>query len=194
MAHTDDFLRTFLAILPPEPVLKQIVKHMDMLKKTELAHLIKWYLPEKLHITLQFLGKITTEQLQALFHQLKPALLSILRFSVMLGHPVIFPDIIHPKVVAIEVIETSALIHLIEEIRKALKICEIKLQGDYPFRGHLSLGEIPFKMRKGITLPSHTSTSSITWQVDKIYLMESLSSQEGSKYIKCFECPLGNAS
>ncbi len=181
--------RTFLAIIPPENICKKLLKEIQPLKTSLNLAEVKWYVPEKLHITLQFLGKITLEQVFDLSHQLTEAMQNQAPFAIALGDVVVFPSLWHAKVIATEVIESPELLSLAATIDEVTKACDLR-EPDFPFNGHLTLGRLPHKLLHFESNKLADALPHVEWLVDTIYLMESVMEHGHSIYVKLAEFKL----
>jgi 2'-5' RNA ligase len=64
--HKEDLLRVFCAIWLPDDVREKVAKHIRTLQEEFSGSGITWENPEKLHLTLKFLGEISHERVAAL--------------------------------------------------------------------------------------------------------------------------------
>ncbi|MBO9370234.1 MAG: RNA 2',3'-cyclic phosphodiesterase, partial [Chloroflexi bacterium] len=53
---TVDTLRTFIAIVLPDPILRQLAQVQRQLERQAPPESIRWVKPEGIHLTLKFLG------------------------------------------------------------------------------------------------------------------------------------------
>lgn len=60
-------LRLFVALTPPDPVRRRLVAAQGELRRAAGRHAeeVRWVAPERLHLTLQFLGQVPEERLEA---------------------------------------------------------------------------------------------------------------------------------
>lgn len=133
-------IRTFIAIEIPEPIKKSIAKIQDELIR-EGAH-IAWVKPQKIHITLKFLGAVEEKlidnmatALTEIAHQTRP-------FVVQVHGIGAFPNLKRPKVIWIGAVsENKALENLASTIDAQFNQFGFEKEMR-PFRAHLTLGRV----------------------------------------------------
>lgn len=148
--------RAFLAIDPDPPALAVLRQYRHELLGKPWADQVKWVAVENLHLTLRFLGEITsvierdlTQHLTRAL-QAQPFAVLDLRFS----EPRFFPAPRQPRVIACLVQPTPSLLalaNLVEHLAQAVGLpAERK-----PFSGHITLGRtregFPRTARLGFT-------------------------------------------
>ncbi|MFN7096148.1 MAG: RNA 2',3'-cyclic phosphodiesterase [Gammaproteobacteria bacterium] len=183
------YIHTFLAVIPPADIIQQLTHTVEGLKAlTDLAE-VKWYVPEKLHITLQFLGPINLGQVQALSAKLMYVMNDQMPLSISLGDIIVFPSLQHPKVIAAEVNHSPELLALTQHILPLTLQCGISAP-DFSFNGHLTLGRLPHKRFSVANKLILSDTRHLTWVTRSIYLMEST----GGRYIQLAEYKCGDSN
>ncbi|NLZ51782.1 MAG: RNA 2',3'-cyclic phosphodiesterase [Thermoanaerobacteraceae bacterium] len=112
---------------------------------------IRWVKPENLHITLAFLGEITTEQASSIKKVLESILAKHESFPIELSGIGFFPNRKNPKVFWIGIKEQPKLLKLKHDIDKCLTECNIYFDKK-PFSPHLTIGRIksPLKIESEI--------------------------------------------
>lgn len=178
--------RVFFAISLPSSVEKELG---DFFENTKKIREVRWEKPEKLHLTLAFLGHIEennipilTTLLRSMIVNHKPFLLRILpRIS---G----FPTAKNPRVLWLEIAgDLDKLSSVAESVQKVLKDSSLPFD-KRPFSAHLTVGRFRDGVRLGDkqkvlgevfdALPQHP----IEFKVTGVILFESKPSPKGSVY------------
>src|SRR5688572_27122942 len=86
-------VRVFFAIALPDTVKEALTHYMAVLKKQSKTSMIRWSHPDNLHITLQFLPEVQSQDLDKMMASVRAALHSNpLPLTFTLGRLQIFPD------------------------------------------------------------------------------------------------------
>lgn len=186
MINTDFYHRTFLALVPPSDICQKLIKEIHRVKTSAKLAEVKWYQIEKLHITLQFLGKASVTQVNNLATQLKEIIKQQPPFLVSLEDIVVFPSLRHPKVIAFELAESEELSSLTSSIEQSTSLCELR-EPDFAFNGHLTLGKLPRVKPRFERRYIATPNQDLTWIAREMYLMESVFEDGHSHYVKLAE-------
>lgn len=160
----------FLAIKPPCD-LALTLHHMAV---TLCADGLRWVAPERLHITLRYLGNCPDRQLRQIVSSLEHDLTAFPTFVARTGRLCLLPDTCRPRVLALEVEGGLTL-------KRLVGICEhAVVQSGFcaearRFRGHVSLGRFRRKCRQipdtSVELPG------FSFAVQQIELLESVNVQ-----------------
>jgi 2'-5' RNA ligase len=139
---TDErMIRAFLALDPPEEILREIGRVQSRLKKMIRGH-VRWVRPESIHLTLKFFGDIREESVESISALAEKAAADVGPFELAIGGAGVFPDMKRPRVVWLGMDgETERLTIFQNGLERALR--EIGFPGEErPFRPHLTLGRI----------------------------------------------------
>lgn len=134
-------IRTFLAIDPPEAVIRKIAAIQDALKKS-IHGSISWVRPQGIHLTLKFFGDIVREDIGAISGVVAGHAGNARAMKLDIQGLGVFPNSRRPRVLWIGVGgETAKLIGLQQAIDGGLEACGFKRE-ERPFRAHLTLARI----------------------------------------------------
>ncbi len=137
-------IRTFIAIpLPEELVTKLGVLQKELKKDIKNA---SWVRPENIHLTLKFLGEISTELTAEVAVALKPAARGHRPFMLKTLGVRGFPDKNRPRLLCLDIEDSGALTSLYEDIETALSRIGIG-EEPRPFRAHLTICR--FRLKRG---------------------------------------------
>jgi 2'-5' RNA ligase len=103
-------LRCFIAIGIPEPIRKEILDLLNILKKYDAD--IKWVVPENIHVTLKFLGDTAEGRLPGIAESLRTVASSFEPFYIKIYGTGLFPDKKFPRVIWIGIEHSEMLMKL----------------------------------------------------------------------------------
>jgi len=153
-----------------------------------------WVRPDKIHLTLKFLGDIDSKQVPELSGALVRALEGLPAFPVSLGPLGVFPPNGSPRVLWIGLEDPEKrlgpLKNRVDEALEPLGFPPEKR----PFAPHLTLARIRSSKGAG-RLRDHLRTLKplppVTFQVDRVVLYRSELTPQGSVYTGLAQVPLG---
>jgi RNA 2',3'-cyclic 3'-phosphodiesterase len=141
-------IRCFLALDPPEEILREIGRVQDKLRK--LIHGdVRWVRPEAIHLTLKFFGDISERDVANISTVAGMAAAEVGPFDLAIGGAGVFPDPHRPRIIWLGMSGDAArLVTFQKELERALQEIGFPLE-ERSFRPHLTLGRI--KTPKGLT-------------------------------------------
>jgi len=141
-------IRAFLALDPPEEILREIGRVQDRLRKLIHGDL-RWVRPEGIHLTLKFFGDVPENAVADISAVAGPAAAAVGPFELAIGGTGVFPDPSRPRVVWLGMNgEVAQLATFQQGLERALREIGFPPE-ERPFRPHLTLGRI--KSPKGLT-------------------------------------------
>lgn len=139
---TDDkTIRAFLAIDPPDEVIREIGAVQGRLRKL-IEGDIRWVRPEGIHLTLKFFGDIFAADVANITAAAEKAVEKEKPFSLLIGGAGVFPDPRRPRVLWLGM---NGDVERLLAFQKGLdqSLHEIGFpREERPFRPHLTLGRI----------------------------------------------------
>ena len=141
-------IRTFLALDPPEEILREIGRVQNRLQKVIRGDL-RWVRPEAIHLTLKFFGAISGNDVANISAVAGKAAAEVRPFDLAIGGAGVFPDPHRPRIIWLGMSGDAArLVNFQQGMERTLR--KIGFPGEErPFRPHLTLGRI--KIPKGLT-------------------------------------------
>lgn len=140
-------IRCFLALDPPEEVLRGIATIQNHLRKLIRGD-IRWVRPEGIHSTLKFFGDISAGDVANIAAAVEKAAEKEMPFSLAIGGAGLFPDPHRPRILWLGMNgDVERLLVFQKEIEEALLQIGFPRE-ERPFRPHLTLGRI--KTAKGL--------------------------------------------
>jgi len=186
-----DTIRAFIAI-PLDPKIQHTIERIqDHL--TKINHDVKWVTPKNIHITLKFLGDVTTEQINSVKQTLANLYQNTRPFTVELSQLGAFPNIDRPRTLWVGLKDNKQrLSRIAVSLEKALG--KIEFQGDKkPFSPHITIGRI--RSSKNIdalseSMSNHQFFENCTQTISKIILFQSTLCSEGPIYQSLYQIKL----
>ncbi|OLD13706.1 MAG: 2'-5' RNA ligase [Crenarchaeota archaeon 13_1_40CM_2_52_14] len=182
-------VRSFVSIdLEDQQVLSRIVSIMSSLQA--LGGDLKPVEGENIHLTLKFLGNVSTPRLAEVQSSLKQ--LTFPSFSAEIKGAGAFPNLKHMNVIWVGVNEGwSQVEQIYEQVEKLLYTLGFKRE-NRPFSPHITIARVR-SIRKRDEIANflqHLSDESFgTITVDKVQLKQSILSSSGPKYSTLLEIP-----
>ena len=140
-------LRAFIAIEIPGEIKKQIAGQTDELRRL-VGHSVRWVTPENIHLTLKFLGDISSANIGFLAQTLKTEVGQFLPFEICAESLGAFPNLRRPRVIWIGLNAPPEL----QRLQHHLEIATARLgyaSDDKAFSPHLTIGRIRDQLAHG---------------------------------------------
>jgi RNA 2',3'-cyclic 3'-phosphodiesterase len=185
-------IRSFLAIELPKPILKKIEEVQGDLKSTHTD--VRWVSPEKIHLTLKFLGNIEESRIDSIFKSIEELIRNTLLFSLKVRGIGAFPNLKNPRVIWMGLVDArETLTSLQKRIDNQLEKIGFQPE-DRPFHPHLTLGRMKSSRGKEELvgrMEKHKEEEFGDLQVERVILFESDLRPSGPIYTALREMKLG---
>ena len=193
MADSERNIRAFLAIDPPENILQSMSRLQEKLKR-EISGRISWTKPQGQHLTLNFFGDISTEDVKNICSAVQNRVTSEPSLNLKIEKLGVFPDARRPRVIWCGV---TGDVENLSVLQRQLDsdFAGICFPGeDRPFQAHLTLGRI--KDSRGLTgineaLKKYSAFAAGEFNCTELILFQSKLSPQGAVYTKLAEFALG---
>jgi 2'-5' RNA ligase len=184
-------MRIFIALALPKEIKTEIERIQKELKKTGVQ--ARWVKPEITHLTLAFLGSISSEKIDSIGKILKKTAGQIKPLRLSLNQISCFPKPSQPRIVLADLKgDLGKLNGLAAEIRKGLKKEKVFFD-QKPFKTHITLGRI--KKRQNLKeIIKKMKVKKQGFFAEKVILFESTLTQTGPVYHSLKEVSLKKAS
>lgn len=180
-------IRAFIAIEIPSDI-KTFLKDLQSRLKRNNPNSIKWVEPKNMHLTLKFLGNISTSQIDPVTSAMQISVSAVHPFHLKIKALGAFPNINRPQVLWIglngDLVALSDLQHVLD-----LNLSKLGFEADNrPFSAHLTLGRVREtatlmeKQNIGITLAADHFESNLGFAVQSLNLIQSQLSSTGPSY------------
>ncbi len=189
-------LRLFAALDPPDPVRRRLASMQADLQKLAGRHAdeVRWVAVEGIHLTLQFLGAVPEERVEAVRAAVSAAAAATRPLALEVKGAGGFPSARRPRVVWAGVGgELEPLSALVADLGRRLAPLGFPPEGR-PFSAHLTLG----RAREGRGAPGlggalaqAAAGDPVPWRADSVVLYRSHLSPQGARYEALFAAPLG---
>lgn len=190
MEQSSHPLRLFIAVPTPPAVKDAATAVINGLRgKGD----VRWVTPDRLHLTLKFLGDTLPEKVPALEENLREKANNFSAFVVELGDVGAFPHPRKPQTLWLGVERAEELSRLAEEIEQAT--CKLGFEREAKaFRPHLTLGRVKSPKGQGelaAELRAAAGNSArIAWPVEEVELIRSELLPSGPRYTILHRFPL----
>ncbi|WP_372950235.1 RNA 2',3'-cyclic phosphodiesterase [Mariniphaga sp.] len=178
-----DLLRTFVAVkIEPSPVLIQTI---DDLKNKLSGEPVKWVEPDRLHLTLKFIGETLPSQVDEIGEELNQAVKLFSSFSFELEGLGFFKNREKPRVLFANIKEGEVLQLLAAEIDNRLANLGFEPE-KRPFKPHLTIARIKFLKNKKTfyqAVENYRETFFQTVTINELIFYRSILKTEGAEYI-----------
>lgn len=186
-------IRAFLAIDPPEEVLRQIGAHQERLRR-RIQGVISWVRPRGIHLTLKFFGDIAPADVERISRAVEPLVAGTSPIHIEVRTMGVFPDSNRPRVLWMGM---EGDIHHLTVLQKSVE-GTLEAEGfpreARPFRPHLTLGRI--KTPRGLIGLARAMEEAADWAAGgfiarELHLFKSDLSPQGAVYTKLASWPFG---
>lgn len=193
-------LRTFIAVDIPSHIQQTIQQKTELLRKDLGASLVRWVAVENVHLTLKFLGDVSSANIDMLTQMLRAEAELVHAFDMQVTGLGSFPGLKRPRVVFIGIQAPAGLEVLNRGIESACARLgyESSAESKRGFSPHLTIGRVrqdvpPAGQQKIRRVLAETVVDSLgTARVDSVHLYKSDLKPNGSVYTKLFSAPLKN--
>ena len=180
-------LRLFLALDPPEPVRRRLAGAQDALRRAAGRHAdaVRWVAPDRLHLTVQFLGDVPEARLAAVRAVAAEAAAALRPLRLEVRGAGGFPTARRPRVLWAGVSgDVAPLQALAAQLGRGL--APLGFPGAGPvFTPHLTLGrsrEPRGAARMGGAIAAMADGDPVPWRADELLLFRSHLAPGGPRY------------
>lgn len=178
-------IRAFFAIDLPNTIKKELGKFIQQLKNVNAQSAIRWTAVDNLHITLQFMAALQSNDIENLLTSVRKTILTEKPFVVSLSALELFPSALQPHAISLGVTNQNQLSALAKAIGSGISACGYEIEKRV-FRGHLTLARIKGPIHwQPIALPSIPEI-----YVKEVTLFRSDPHEKGSRYTPLAEIAL----
>jgi len=185
-------MRVFLAVEVPPPIIKNIQKIQDILRR-QVHGVIRWVRPEGVHLTLKFFGEVSSEEAGKIITAAAERTVTVPPFELEARGLGVFPDVNRPRVIWLGIAgEVGPLLLLQRELEETFGRLGFPKE-ERPFRAHLTLGRI--KVPRGVpglagALEAAAASRAGSFRVEEAALFRSELTPGGAIYTRLASFPL----
>jgi 2'-5' RNA ligase len=165
-------------------------------RATGSGEAVRWVDPANVHLTLQFLGAVPEDRVEAVRAAVAAAAAGGSPLRLEVAGAVAFPGPRRPRVIGAGVRgDLPGLAALVTALGRGLAPLGYPPE-DRPFRPHLTLGRVPTgrpPRELGEALRAAAAAPPVAWIADEVVLVRSHLSPGGSRYEPLARCPLSAA-
>jgi len=181
-------IRSFVAVELPNKVSQALATIIADLRSSISDSQVKWVKPQNIHLTLKFLGDISTESIPSISESISAASAGHPSFCLFLKDSGAFPNMRSPRVIWTgldgDMERLRVLQHQIDKELHELGFPEEKKD----YRAHLTLGRVRDRLPKkdidsiAAALRSQKAPEEIRFNVTRLSLMKSTLTPQGPVY------------
>lgn len=181
-------LRVFLAIFPPPEVQAVAAEAIERLRSN--GDRVSWVKRENLHFTLRFLGDVGEDGARRAAESAAEIATEHRAFDAALGTLGAFPDGRRARVLWIGLSRgAEPMVALARSLERALERRGFEREGR-PFAAHLTIGRVREPGHDWSESLGRATLASASWHVDRVLLIRSTLSPQGSRYVEIAAAPL----
>ena len=190
--------RLFVALEPTEPVRRRIAAVTERIRRSAgaAAGEVRWVPDENVHLTVQFLGAVPEERVEAVGAAIAAAAAAAGPLLLEVKGAGGFPNSRRPRVVWLGLSgDVEALAVLAVDLGKRLAPLGFAPEAR-PFAAHLTLGRARDSRGApglGGALAAAAQDDGVAWRASELVLFESHLSPRGPRYESVCRAPLGGA-
>ncbi len=188
--------RLFVALEPPEPVQRRIASAAEKIRRSAgaAAGEVRWVPDQNVHLTVQFLGAVPEERVEAVGDAIAAAAAAARPLLLEVKGAGGFPNSRRPRVIWLGLSgEVEALAALAADLGKRLAPLGFPPEAR-PFSAHLTLGRARDQRGapgRGGALAAAAQDEGVAWRATDLVLFESHLSPKGPRYEPVRRAPLG---
>lgn len=188
--------RLFVALEPPEPVRRRIAAAAERIRRVagSAADLVRWVADENVHLTVQFLGAVPEERVEAVGEAIAEAAAATRPILLEVKGAGGFPNSRRPRVIWLGLSgEVASLAELASDLGRRLAPLGYPPESR-PFAAHLTLGRARDARGApglGGALAAVAQDEGVSWRACELVLFESHLSPHGPRYEPVRRASLG---
>ena len=185
--------RVFCAIELPEALRSRVGEHTHRLREAFPQVRASWERPEKIHITLKFLGDVEVSRVEELSRAAGRAAAHVEPFELTIAGPGAFPPHGPPRVLWLGIEDASGQLSSLHRSLEDECAAAGFQRDSRPFKPHLTLARIrtPHSARELAAAHRASSFEPQRFNVSELVLMRSELGPSGSRYTPLSRYPLG---
>ncbi len=177
-------LRVFCAVPLSEEVRESASQHIELLRERAPDARASWERPEKLHITLKFLGEIEPSRVVALSLAAERAAMQINSFTLSIEGAGAFPPRGLPHVLWLGIKDETGNLSSLQQSLEREAEREGFTRDERAFHPHLTIARLrkPEGARQLAALHQQTGFEAVSFPVSKLLVIRSELGPKGSRY------------
>ena len=175
-------IRAFIAIALPQEVTAVLAQLSQSFAKQIPDRAVRWVTPDKMHLTLRFLGETAVSQLATIEAELDRVTANYAPFSPSLHEAGCFPNRKRPRVIWAGLAGAERPLQALKrDIDTFLQPMGWALEDKRPFNAHLTLGRVN-NARQLQHINWNVPVKKVAWQVTAVHLIQSQLRPQGPIY------------
>lgn len=184
MSEAQKTLRVFCAVELPDDLRSRVAERVRRLRAEFPNVRASWEKPEKLHITLKFLGDVEPTRVEAMSNAAARAAESVEPFELTIAEPGSFPPHGQPRVLWLGIVDASGRLALMQRALEAECAAVGFTRESRAFKPHLTLARVraPRGTRELAAAHRETPFAPQRFKVSELVVMRSELDPGGSRY------------
>jgi len=189
-------LRVFIAIELSSEISQRLDQVSAELKKRMPVNAVRWVPARNIHLTLKFLGDVSSTHLDSLQKMIQAACGNYAPFDISVGNLGAFPSMHRPRVIWVGITAPETLPAVQQSIELGASHLDYPAE-DRPFSPHLTLGRLsrnaaPAEQQQiGQVLSGYNIGFLGAMRVEAVHLIRSELSPGGARYSRLYSASLG---
>jgi len=189
-------LRAFIAIELSSEISQRLDQVSAELKKRLPVSAVRWVPARNIHLTLKFLGDVSSTYIEALQKMIQAACGNYAPFDISVANLGAFPSVRRPRVIWVGITAAEALPALQQSIESGAAHLDYPPE-DRPFSPHLTLGRLarnatPAELQQIVQVLSGYNIGFLgAMRVEVVHLIRSELSPSGARYSRLYSASLG---
>jgi RNA 2',3'-cyclic 3'-phosphodiesterase len=182
-------IRSFLSIPASNRLRASAASVIENLQSVSSG--VKWERPEKLHITVKFLGSVDTDLLRKIAETLKPRLEQMDQFNITYAGLGAFPTIHNPRILWIGADGGRNIVELFSAVEQVCSSFNIPSE-DRTFHAHVTIGRVKNSraLNRLTAMVKSVTFEPIVARCSELCVMKSELHPSGSQYTVVQSIPL----
>jgi 2'-5' RNA ligase len=187
-------LRVFCAVELPDELRSRVAERVRRLRAEFSDVRASWEKPEKLHITLKFLGDIEHARVEALSDAASRVVASLESFELIIDEPGTFPPHGQPRVLWLGIVDASGRLAFMQHALETECVAAGFPRESRAFKPHLTLARLrsPQSARELAAAHRETPFEPQRFKVSELLVMRSELGPGGSRYTPLSRHRLGS--
>jgi RNA 2',3'-cyclic 3'-phosphodiesterase len=184
MPNVQTHWRVFCAIDLPRDVKSRVAQHVSSLRTRLPDARASWEKPEKLHLTLKFLGDVEVARVEALSRATERAATSVEPFELTIANAGVFPTRKKPRVLWLGVEDVSGRLASLQKSLEDECAAAGFAREQRPFKPHLTLARLRVPHDARLLADAHCESAfePQTFKVSELVVIHSELGLGGSRY------------
>lgn len=174
--------RIFAAIDLSEDARQKVAAYIERLRREFPNLRVVWEKPEKIHLTLKFIGEIGDEQLKKLTDAVEKSAFQISNFKLQISETGVFPSPRNARILWLGLKDERKSLQKLSEILENECVKQGFAKEKRDFKAHLTLARLKEKSSELVEMHLHKNFEPVEFEVSEMVVFQSELRPTGSVY------------